>query len=63
MNKDLNDEMGFFIQRGMELNKRISVKRAKAPYSNQDEVIEVLELECKVYEQQPKLYIEKIASK
>ena len=56
------DEVEIFIQRGIEINKRLSEERAKPSYSSQDKIIEMLELERKNYEQKLKLYIKKTAN-
>ena len=55
------DEMEDFIQKGIELNKKLSQERMKSSSSNS--MLEKLELERKNYEQQLKLYIDKAINK
>ena len=55
------DEMEDFIQKGIELNKKLSQERMKSSSSNS--MLEKLELERKKYEQQLKLYIDKAVNK
>ena len=57
------DEMEDFIQKGMELNEKISKERLKSSSTNCNNEICKLELERKNYEQQLQFYIEKVANK
>lgn len=55
------DEIEDFIQKGIELNKKLSQERMKSSSSNS--MLEKLELERKNYEQQLKHYIDKAVNK
>ena len=57
------DEMEDFIQKGMELNEKLSKERLKSSLTNCNKEIDKLELERKDYEQQLKFYMEKSVNK